>query len=169
MRDRRKIGLGLVALLVGLVGAFRLVSGQGVEPQLYAPAMYYQPVPCPVDSGAIFDHEIFLPWHVLGGVEPIAVQDRSGTFFASVYRIDSGSNNGTWIVKWKKGDKTAVAIGATALFDAFDTAALPLTNSRGSIFVSYDRAVLYSIAWQDVSGGSRQPWLKIHRVLDYCP
>lgn len=168
----------ILLLCASLTGA---AFAQGaVMPRVYTPSVLYQPIatptpvpaptPTPQAGGAVWLYDIAMPFNVLGGVEPIGVQDSTGAWFVSVFRLDSGSLNGTWIVTWREGETTARPIGqvgsAPAAIAPADTS---LTNSRGSIAVSFDRKQLYSIAWQDKEGGSRRPKLRLHIIQNYVP
>lgn len=115
--------------------------------------------------GVVFVADVTMPFSVLNGVEPSAVQDRTGLWFITVYRLDDPA--GAWIVTWRQGDAAAVPLGGvlTGVPQA-TVAGATITNGRGALGLSYDRSTLYFFGWQ---GDARSPALRVARVETYQP
>lgn len=129
--------------------------------------------PTPAPNGVVLITDLTMPFNVLGGVEPNAVQDRNGVWYISVYRIDAGDNNGSWIVAWQEGSTVVTPIGLVAaganVASEPSIQAAPIANARGLLSLDYSRTRLFWFGWQDVPGGSRRPLLRVARVLNYVP
>jgi hypothetical protein len=162
------VALALAMLL--LVFATALAQS---APTTYIPLVAHnaeQPTSTPaIAAGVVVVADLAMPFNVLGGVDPSAVQDARGDWYISVFRIDSGANNGLWILRWQPSTNTITPIGLAtpaqpALFEAQDA---PVSNSRGIVAHSFDAGALYVFGWLDAPGGSRRPKLRVAQVTDY--
>lgn len=172
----RRMSVAILALVM-LALVFIVAYAEAQTPySTYLPSILHnsssaeQPTPQPTPTGGVVVvTDLTLPFNVLGGVDPAAIQDSTGMWYISVFRIDSGSNNGMWIVSWREGDTTATPIGlaAPAQPALFDTQDVPISNSRGVVAHNHNSTAGYVFAWLDREGGSRRPKLRIARIVNY--
>jgi hypothetical protein len=115
--------------------------------------------------GVVFITDVGMPFSVLNGVEPSAVQDLTGLWFITVYRLDDPA--GAWIVTWRQGETVATPLGGVLSgVPPLSIAGATITNGRGALALDYSRQHLYFFGWQ---GDGRQPLLRVARVEVYQP
>lgn len=166
---RNKIGVLLVVgLMIATVAG--VVRGQS-ESAVYIP-LVAQGVEAQQSTGVRFVADVAMPFSVLIGVEPTMVQDRSGRWYISVYRINAGELSGAWVVSWKEGESTATPVARAGTWPGTDPGAgvtpqaTYLSSARGSLALGFDRSKLYHFGWE---GEGRQAVLRVSQVTDYRP
>lgn len=106
--------------------------------------------------------QIEMPFNVLPGVEPLAEQGTTGAWYITVFRIDSGSANGAWIVRWAPGTQTT-ALRPLGSFQAVDPIVPgPISGARGSVACGRLDHKIYTFTW--ANGDTRRPALLVHRL-----
>ena len=166
---QNKIGVLLAVVIMAsvVVGAVRGQQGAAVYIPLVA-----QGVEAQGSTGVRFLADVAMPFSVLIGVEPTMVQDRSGRWFISVYRINAGELSGAWVVSWKEGESTATPVARAGSWPGGDPGAgvtpqaTYLSSARGSLALGFDRSKLYHFGWE---GEGRSVVLRVSQVADYRP
>lgn len=155
--------LGLVSVV--LLGIFTLPAGAQTSTANFFPVMLKNQTASGAEAlGTAFVGEVSMPFTVLDGVQPDPEPILGGGWLITTQRVDSGDQNGTWLVVIDAEGRTGAVHVETE--DAATRAVEPipggpLSPARGSVASRSDGSC-YSFSWQSTSGRTRA--LRIYRV-----
>lgn len=150
--------------IIAIILLGSLPIAQAEQPHtIYLPLVAAAPAPStPTPSSSI---QITLPFTVLDADEPGAVY-KDGWWYFTGYRVDSGSLNGGWVLRWRPGEQLAEEVVQYSTEDLASPRSLePLgrySPSRGSLVVGPDGTLTH---WSYPSTTGRTRTLKIDVVV----
>lgn len=151
------VGVIAAALLVGAA----TVSFGAASNTVYVPMMREARATLSIEHVA----QLPMPFSVLNGVEPIAVQTNSGIWLITVFRLSPASKVGQWIVQWDPRNNSVAEVaqlGANSL-NGVQPVDGPLSNARGALACSIDGHV-YHFSWFVQGNDQHNPLLNVHLI-----
>lgn len=153
-----------IIAVLALCMVFARVTSSAFESATYLPNVPSQTVTLEPFA------RLAIPFHILPGVEPVAIQGSGGNWYIPVFRVDSDDLNGAWILIWSQGTEIAAIRGSGGVNLSSFVEPIPdgpITPARGALVCGNDHRI-YHFSW-DTAAGERTPELVVTRLVgDTC-